>query len=90
MIKRQMALEVNLSGFREFPARPYPEPSLLSFYQELGGELIYLGTDAHQPEQLGAGINPAIKLLKELGIKKLVSFEKRRVNWVSLEGKNAS
>jgi len=90
MIKRQMALELNLSGWGQLPARPYPEPSLLSFFQELGGELIYLGTDAHQPEQLGAGINPAIKLLKELGIKKLVSFEKRRVSWVSLEEKNPS
>ena len=84
IIKRGMALEVNSSGLRELPKRAYPEKDLVKLYQELGGEIITIGSDAHSVEFLGAGLEELIQGLKALGVSRLASFERRNVQWIEL------
>lgn len=53
MIKRKIALEINLSSLRKPYRESIPEPDYLQLYQELGGELISVGSDAHLLENFG-------------------------------------
>ena len=69
VIKRQMAIEINTSGLRQIPKETYPSRRLLQLYKEVGGERVILGSDAHAPKDLGAGIPAAIKLVRELKLK---------------------
>lgn len=69
VIKRQMALEINTSGLRQKPRETYPSRQLLQLYKEVGGERVIIGSDAHSPGDLGAGIPAAIKLVREFKFK---------------------
>jgi histidinol-phosphatase (PHP family) len=78
MIKREIALEINSSGLRQAPNSPYPSRAVLKLYRELGGRLITLGSDAHQPENLATGLDPCREMVQSLGGLEAVSFEERR------------
>ena len=51
MLEKNIALEVNTSGY-ELRSQPYPALDLIKRAQKLGIPLI-IGSDAHQPEQVG-------------------------------------
>lgn len=50
---------------------------ILEYYQQLGGEIITVGSDAHNPEHAGAGIAEAYTLLRNLGFRFVTVFDKR-------------
>jgi histidinol-phosphatase (PHP family) len=77
VIKRNIALEINTSGYRQQPCRPYPDKDVIKLYRELGGNMITVGSDAHNTDNLGSGVPQAIKLAQSLGFKQLTSFERR-------------
>ena len=77
MIKRETALEVNSSGLRQAPQASYPSREILKLYRELGGELITLGSDSHNPGHLAGGLEECRKLVQELRIARPVSFAGR-------------
>jgi len=89
MIKRQMALEINSSGWRQAPARPFPEQELVRLYRELGGNMICIGSDAHRLEHLGSGCGQALALARKLGFAQVATFERRDVRWITIgEGRS--
>ena len=51
-----------------------PEAPILRRYRELGGEIITLGSDAHAPDSVGAGIREGRELLRTLGFRYLAAF----------------
>ena len=55
-----------------------PEGDILRRYRELGGEIITLGSDAHTPECVGAGIREAQELLRECGFRYVCTFRERK------------
>lgn len=55
-----------------------PEGDILRRYRELGGEIITLGSDAHTPEAVGAGIREAQALLRECGFRYVCTFRARK------------
>ena len=74
---RQMALEINSSGLRQSPKSCYPDRKLLRLYAELGGHAVTLGSAAHHPEQLAAGLDVAANLAREFGLR-LVDYSCRQ------------
>ncbi len=68
LIKSGVSLEINTSGLRK-GSITMPSYELCSFYRELGGELITIGSDAHSPCDVGAGIEEAAAVLRSLGFK---------------------
>jgi len=84
MTKRGMALEINTSGFRQTPGRPYPDRDLLKLYRELGGQMITIGSDAHKIENLASGVPQALKMARELGFSRVVTFERRNPKWLKI------
>lgn len=85
MLKRGMALEINTSGLRQSPNRTYPDIELIRFYKELQGEIITIGSDAHNLENIGSGIEQTINMLKHLGFFRLTSFERRQIKWIQIK-----
>ena len=58
-----LALEINTSGLRQKIGETLPGKKFLTRYRELGGELLTIGSDAHLPGDLGAGVEQLHVLL---------------------------
>jgi len=76
-IKREMAIEINTSGIRQAPRRPYPDREIMALYRELSGTMVLLGSDAHRPDQLGSGIPSGVKLAREFGLNPSIYYKDR-------------
>lgn len=68
IVDRQIALEINTSGIRQAPGRPFPSPPVVERYRELGGRLVTVGSDCHRSEDLGRDIDVAIELAAASGL----------------------
>jgi histidinol-phosphatase (PHP family) len=55
MLKNNIILEINTSSLRKGLDETMPGDDLLLLYKEAGGRYITTGSDAHSPEELGAG-----------------------------------
>ncbi|MFB3894748.1 MAG: histidinol-phosphatase HisJ family protein [bacterium] len=72
-----IAVELNTAGLRKPVGEIYPQPAWLQLcYQNRIP--VTLGSDAHQPKDVGAGFEQAIALLKKVGYTQLASFTKRK------------
>ncbi|MDD4169880.1 MAG: histidinol-phosphatase HisJ family protein [Desulfotomaculaceae bacterium] len=74
--KAGVCVEVNAAGLR-YPVREiYPAQGFLkaAFRQ---GLTVSLGSDAHQPELVGAGLAEAVALIKATGYSEITTFEHR-------------
>ena len=47
IIQRNIALEINLSGFRKPLQMCVPNPDIINIYKEMGGDRICFGSDSH-------------------------------------------
>lgn len=79
LIKKDAGLEVNTSGYRYGSDDSTPNEYILRRYRELGGKLITVGSDAHQSEDIGEGLEEAFKLLKNCGFNSYSIFNKKQV-----------
>lgn len=57
---------------------------VLERYKDVGGEIITVGSDAHDPTYAGAGIAEAYELLKSLGFRYVTIYEKRKPQMITL------
>ena len=85
LIDRKKALEMNTSSLRRSEADLDLNIRYFKRYRDLGGELVTVGSDAHTPEQVGAGLEQAYQILADAGFQKIVYYEKREPVWVSLD-----
>lgn len=73
LIRRDKCLELNSSrGSTVDIWKP-----ILQRYQELGGKLLTLGSDAHVANHLGLGIPPLVDLLKSLNYQQYYCYSKK-------------
>ena len=63
---------------------PLPDAKWLRMYRELGGEIITLGTDAHNRRYVGCAIRERQQLLRECGFTRFCTFEKMQPIWHEL------
>jgi len=54
-----------------------PWREVLALYKEVGGEIITVGSDAHRPEGVGAGIPEAYDLLRDMGFRYIATYKAR-------------
>jgi len=71
-----MSIEINTSGFRKNVEEPYPGFDWISLIKEKSISLT-TGSDAHHPDQVGLQFETLYKRLRDEGIDRLVSYEKR-------------
>ncbi len=84
LIKKGKGIEINTGGFRSRLNAPNPAPSIIRRYRELGGELITIGSDAHQTSDLASRFGEAGELLKEAGFRQYVIFRNRKPEFIDL------
>lgn len=77
-------IEINTSSHRYGLSDSQPSRDILKLYKELGGTIITIGSDSHKKEHLGAYIDEAKELLKEIGFEKYCTFEKMNPIYHSL------
>jgi histidinol-phosphatase (PHP family) len=58
-------LEINTAGLRKGLDTWFPTPALLTALKREGTDVLYLGSDAHRPEDVGFDFDAAVNLLSE-------------------------
>ncbi len=71
-----IAVEVSTAGLRKKAGEIYPAPAFLEMALDAGAK-VALSSDAHRPQDVGAGYERALELLGELGVDELAVFERR-------------
>lgn len=70
-------LEINTKGFRYNLKSSNPSEDILRRFKELGGEIITVGSDAHELQELAWGLDKAEDVLLRAGFKYYATFSKR-------------
>jgi len=77
LIRDGKGIEVNTGaigyGLKEFN----PCTDILKRYRALGGEIVTVGSDAHEPDAIARGFERAAQVLTECGFRYYAVFEKR-------------
>lgn len=84
LIGKGKGLEVNTAGFKYGLGHPNPAESILKRYREMGGEIITIGSDAHQPEHLAYAFQKIPDLLKNCGFSWYTVFRERKPEFIRL------
>ena len=71
-------IELNTSSWRYGLSDTQPSRAILKLYRELGGEILTLGSDAHNPSYLAAHMDEAREILRGLGYREFCTFNKMR------------
>ena len=77
IVEKGIGLELNMSGLK-YKTGVMPPDWVIRRYRELGGEIVTIGSDAHNAENLGAGIEEGMKLLQDAGFSDFAFFRKRK------------
>lgn len=85
IISKGKGIEINTSGIRRGLGHPHPKKDIVERYKELGGEIIVLGSDAHNTKDICYGFDAMYELLEDVGFKYIASYEKRKVEFVSID-----
>lgn len=79
LVRREKGLEMNTSGLRQAVKETFPSAAILRWYQEEGGCIITVGSDAHRRQDVGAGFAQAEKRLSALGFSYVSHFRERKL-----------
>lgn len=77
IIHKGKGIELNTSGIRYMLGDYHPSLDTLKLYHSLGGEIITVGSDAHQIPQVAFDFPNALKALSEIGFKYITTFDQR-------------
>lgn len=84
IVKKDIALEVNTSGYRRGLGGPMANAPFIKRYRELGGRLITVGSDAHQASDIAKDTDKCYGLLKELGFNEICVFKKKEPIFIKI------
>jgi len=76
--------EINTSSLRQNLDETMPGPDTVSRYARLGGTSMSLGSDAHRSQDIGAGLDTAVAMLRAAGIAHTAWFHDRQLVEVPL------
>lgn len=77
ILELEKGIELNTGAIRHGLKELNPCMDILKKYREMGGEIITIGSDAHETGYLADGFDKAAEVLKECGFKYYTTFEKR-------------
>ena len=84
VIERGLALDVNVAGLRKPANNLMPDPLILKWYHEMGGQRLTLGSDAHTVDQLCLHLDQALQILRETGFSLLTQYQHRQPHQIPL------
>lgn len=77
LMEKEKGLELNTGAIGYGLKELNPCTELLRRYRKLGGELITVGSDAHDPQSITRGFGRAAQILTDCGFRYYATFEKR-------------
>ncbi len=78
-----IVVDVNAAGLRKPIGEVYPSRQLLALFHERGVPIV-LSSDAHAPEEVAAGYEKSVKLVKDVGYREVVTFKDRERGTLAL------
>ncbi len=78
VVDKGLGLDVNTGGMKRGLPFAHPHDNLLKRFKELGGEIITLGSDAHDPSHLGDHFPETGERLKSLGFRYAAWYKERK------------
>ena len=78
-----IVVDVNAAGLRKPVGEVYPSRQLLELFHERGVPIV-LSSDAHAPEEVAAGYETSVKLVRDVGYKEVVTFKDRERGTLAL------
>lgn len=84
LIRHDLALEVNTAGLRKGLGNPNPCREVLVRYHELGGRLLTVGSDSHNPFSIGYSFGKTAALLRDIGFREVTYYEQRKPKFVKI------
>ena len=80
LIQEGKALEINTKSYEGHRGRMVElDNDVLLRYREMGGEIVSLGSDSHEPSRVGAGFTRHAAFLKSLGFRWTAHYESRKL-----------
>lgn len=83
IVMADMAIEINTNGLLHEVNEMYPSKQILSLALDRGIPITF-GSDAHEPNRVGANFSEAVALAKEVGFTEYAVFSKREMSFVQL------
>ncbi len=77
LIKKDIGLEINTGGYKYGLGMTNPCKDIIVRYRDLGGKIVTLGSDAHDPKYLAYEFGKAARLLKDCGFCSYFIFHNR-------------
>ena len=84
VISKGKGIEINTAGVGKL-GYPHPHPFALRRYKELGGEIVTIGSDAHDRGRIAADLDKAEPALRDAGFKYYAIFRGRKPNFYSID-----
>ncbi len=78
-----IVVDVNAAGLRKPIGEVYPSRDFLEMFHHRGVPII-LSSDAHAPEQVAAGYDESLKLVRDVGYREVVTFKDRERGTLAL------
>ncbi len=85
-IENGKGIEINTSGLRQEARETLPGLDVLKLYREIGGEILTIGSDAHNASDVGKGALEAVELARAAGFNYITTFNQRRPEWIRITG----
>lgn len=77
VVSKGKGIEINTAGVGRL-GYPHPHPFVLSRYKELGGEIVTIGSDAHDRSRVAADFGKAEQALRSAGFRYYAVFRNRK------------
>lgn len=77
-------IEINTSCFRYNLPDLTPSTSILRLYKELGGEILTIGSDSHNTNQVAHKLDVAYDAVKDIGFKYICKFDKMKPKFIKI------
>lgn len=84
LLEKGKGIELNTGGLKSGMREMHPCREILRRYRELGGEIITVGSDAHNVPNIGTYFDRAADVLCECGFRYYCIFEKRKPKFQKL------
>lgn len=84
-VDRGIGIEINTSGFRNEVKEPYPSFDAVRLYGEFGGEIITVGSDSHDCDNIANNYFTVLDMLKMLNFRYIFKFQNRKPECIKIE-----
>lgn len=81
----QKGIEINTSGLFQGVDETFPSLWLIKIFKEYSGNIITIGSDAHDPKDMIRGYKYSLELIKLAGFTKIATFEKRNIKFIDID-----